>query len=225
MHYYLYEIRNNLNGKIYVGVHKTESLDDGYMGSGKVIRSSIEKNGLHNFTKTVLEEFGTAEEMYAREAEIVNEEFLAREDVYNLRRGGNGGFDYINANPDLFLTEKRLSSLMPIEETRLHWRKKFETDENFRDIIRRNSKMGNEAALKKFPKSGFYGKSHSDETKQKISENSKIKQRGEGNSQFGSRWITNGEVSKKIGKEELIPDGWKSGRVIRMGSANQLKSG
>ena len=40
MHYYLYEIRNNINNKIFDDVHKTKALDDGYMGSGKVIRSA-----------------------------------------------------------------------------------------------------------------------------------------------------------------------------------------
>ena len=98
MFYYLYEIRNNLNGKIYVGVHKTKDLDDGYMGSGKIICSAIQKHGRENFTKVILETFETSEAMYAREAEIVTEEFLARDDVYNLRRGGHGGFDYINSN-------------------------------------------------------------------------------------------------------------------------------
>ena len=29
MHYYLYEVKNKLNGKIYVGVHKTDNLEDG----------------------------------------------------------------------------------------------------------------------------------------------------------------------------------------------------
>jgi hypothetical protein len=34
--------------------------------------------------------------MFAAEACLVTEEFLARDDVYNLRLGGFGGFDYIN---------------------------------------------------------------------------------------------------------------------------------
>lgn len=41
MHFYLYQITNLINGKIYVGVHKTKSLDDGYMGSGKVIQRTV----------------------------------------------------------------------------------------------------------------------------------------------------------------------------------------
>jgi group I intron endonuclease len=96
MHYYLYEIKNTINGKIYVGVHKTKSLDDGYMGSGKVVSNAIRKYGIEHFTKTILETFDNLADMFAREKEIVNDEFLARQDVYNLRRGGSGGFDFIN---------------------------------------------------------------------------------------------------------------------------------
>ena len=51
MQYYLYEIKNRVNGKIYVGVHRTENIEDGYMGSGKVILQAIEKYGLENFEK------------------------------------------------------------------------------------------------------------------------------------------------------------------------------
>ncbi len=98
MFYYLYEIKNKLNGKIYVGVHKTNDMDDGYMGSGKIIKRAIEKHGIDNFTKVILETFENAEDMYAREKEVVTDEFLLREDVYNLRRGGSGGWDYINSN-------------------------------------------------------------------------------------------------------------------------------
>lgn len=96
MFYYLYEIRNKINGKIYVGVHKTENINDGYMGSGKVIRNAIIKYGIENFEKVILETFENAEAMYAREEEIVNDKFLLRDDVYNLKCGGLGGFDYLN---------------------------------------------------------------------------------------------------------------------------------
>lgn len=98
MLYYLYKITNLVNGKIYVGVHKTKNVDDGYMGSGKVVLSAIEKYGKDNFVKEVLEYFDTAADMFAREKEIVNEDFLKRGDVYNLRRGGSGGFDFINSS-------------------------------------------------------------------------------------------------------------------------------
>jgi hypothetical protein len=98
MYYYLYEIKNLINGKIYIGVHKTKNMNDEYMGSGKIIRHAIQKYGVENFTKTILETFNNSEEMFIREKEIVTEEFLKRPDVYNLRRGGHGGFDYINQN-------------------------------------------------------------------------------------------------------------------------------
>ena len=95
-YFYLYQITNLINGKIYVGVHKTSSMEDGYMGSGKVILRAYEKYGIDNFTKVILETFDNSELMFAREKEVVTDEFLLREDTYNLRRGGFGGFDYIN---------------------------------------------------------------------------------------------------------------------------------
>lgn len=98
MFYYLYQITNKVNRKIYIGVHKTNNIDDGYMGSGKILHHAITKYGTDNFEKIILETFANSEDMYAKEKEIVTEEFLSREDVYNIRRGGFGGFDYINKN-------------------------------------------------------------------------------------------------------------------------------
>lgn len=96
MFYYLYEIKNTLNNKIYVGVHQTKDINDGYMGSGTVINKAYEKYGKEMFVKTILEYFDNREDMIRREKEIVNEDFLSRDDIYNVRRGGTGGFDYIN---------------------------------------------------------------------------------------------------------------------------------
>lgn len=98
MFYYLYEIKNKVNNKIYVGVHQTKDINDGYMGSGTVINNAYKKYGKEMFVKTILEYFDTREDMIQREKEIVNEDFLLRDDTYNVRRGGTGGFDYINKN-------------------------------------------------------------------------------------------------------------------------------
>lgn len=49
MYYTIYRTTNTLNGKIYVGMHKTKDLDDGYLGSGKVIKNSVSKYGKEIF--------------------------------------------------------------------------------------------------------------------------------------------------------------------------------
>ena len=59
------------------------------------------------------------------------------------------------------------------------------------------------------------GKSHTSETKNKISEKLKLAQAGNKNSQFGTMWITNEVESKKILKTDLIPEGWRKGRKIK----------
>jgi hypothetical protein len=82
---------------IYVGKHITNNINDSYMGSGLRIRRAIEKYGLENFEKTILFECKSEEEMNAKEAEIVNEDFIARDDVYNIKLGGDGGWDYLNS--------------------------------------------------------------------------------------------------------------------------------
>lgn len=190
-------------------------MNDGYMGSGKVIKRAIEKHGINNFKKDILKTFDNSESMYAYEKEMVTEQFLSRDDVYNLRRGGYGGFDYINSNPEKYLTEKRLSTLMTQQERTERWKQKFNTDESFRESVKSNLKKATEISMRNNPNGTWYGKCHTDETKNKMSKSHSGKHEGNKNSQFGTCWITNGADNKKISKLEPIPIGWKPGRVLK----------
>lgn len=97
-HFTVYKISNLVNGRYYIGKHQTKDLNDGYFGSGKLIKAAIKKYGIENFKKEILFVFETEDEMNAKEAELVTEELIASGSVYNLCPGGNGGFGYINEN-------------------------------------------------------------------------------------------------------------------------------
>jgi hypothetical protein len=211
MHYYLYEIKNTVNGKIYVGVHKTKSLDDGYMGSGKVVSNAIRKYGIEHFTKTILETFDNPADMFAREKEVVNDEFLARADVYNLRRGGTGGFDYINKTG---IAHKQAFTKEDVVKAVAVCRERFSSE----DYSRRNKashQVSKETKLQWNAAGRKATLAESAKEKRKETFRRNQHQQGENNSQAGTMWITNGLISKKIKRVDCIPDGWNKGRVIK----------
>jgi group I intron endonuclease len=211
---YLYQITNLVNRKIYVGVHKTNDIDDGYMGSGKILKHAIAKYGIENFKKDILEFFDTYAEALSREKEIVTDDFLLREDVYNLRCGGQGGFDFINRTG---LSVRNIDKENSKDRALLANKKKKELSETNPDWTQ-TYKKNMSVSLKKYfeDKPGpFFGKTHSDETKKKQSISHKGATVGATNSQFGTCWITDGTVNSKIKKCNPIPDGWRLGRKIK----------
>ena len=88
MYYYFYKITNNINGHFYYGVHTTNNLEDGYMGSGKAIHEAYKKYGIKKFKKEILKYFNNPSEMYSYEEKIVNEELVKSKNCYNLTKGG-----------------------------------------------------------------------------------------------------------------------------------------
>ncbi len=86
---YIYLITNNINGKIYIGKHSTDNIDDDYMGSGKLIKKAIQKYGIENFTKEYLAFCDTEEKLNWLEKFYIKK-YKAREAGYNLTDGGDG---------------------------------------------------------------------------------------------------------------------------------------
>ncbi len=95
MKYCIYKVTNKVNGKIYVGAHKTNNINDNYYGSGVVILRAIERYGIKNFKKEILFILDNEDEMYFLEKEVVNENFVNRPDTYNIAIGGRGGWYHI----------------------------------------------------------------------------------------------------------------------------------
>lgn len=86
----IYKTTNLLNGKIYVGLHSTDNLNDGYMGSGWVLKYAIKKYGRKNFKREILLVLSNREEAREVEALLVDKEFISRPNTYNLQEGGMG---------------------------------------------------------------------------------------------------------------------------------------
>ena len=88
IYHYTYQTKNLINGKTYVGIHTTSNLDDGYIGSGTLLKKAIAKHGKENFKMEILDFFDTREEASVEEEFLINEDWVLSEDNYNLVGGG-----------------------------------------------------------------------------------------------------------------------------------------
>lgn len=203
--HYIYKTTCNITGRWYIGMHSTSNLEDGYMGSGKILRYSIRKYGKENHKKEILEYLSTRELLKEREKEIVTKELVGDGKCMNLKEGGDGGF----INEEHMMKCSKAGNIAK--------KNKLANDLEYRkEYINKCS-----LALKKYNESGkndsprFTNKTHSNESKTKISNSMKGKGSDILNSQYGTCWIMKGELNKKIKKEELdkwIEEGWIKGR-------------
>ena len=107
--YIVYLTVNLCNGKIYIGVHRTNpNVFDGYIGNGirckgdctkadTAFKKAVKKYGYENFKRTTIEIFPDTEKgkeaAYKLEASIVTKTFLKSKMVYNIALGGKGSPD------------------------------------------------------------------------------------------------------------------------------------
>ena len=218
MFYTIYKITNKINGKIYIGKHQTKDLNDGYMGSGKLIRAAIEKYGLDNFKKEIIFQFDNEADMNVKEAEIVTEAFVKEETNYNLCPGGKGGWGYINSNGVAGRPFRDNENTHKIAcQNSIKVREELKKDITWSRKKSLNQSVGLKKKIAKEGKHWSKGKiKHSDEWKCRQSNVMKEKQAGSLNSQYGTMWITNGKENKKIKKEvDTIPEGWYKGRITK----------
>jgi group I intron endonuclease len=92
----IYKTTCLLNGRYYIGMHSTDDLDDGYMGSGLFISSSVKKHGPENHRLEILESFPTRAELREREKILVTEELLRDPLCMNLALGGSASKGNVN---------------------------------------------------------------------------------------------------------------------------------
>ena len=92
MYGFIYLTINNVNNRKYIGMCSSKQRFNSYLGSGKLLKNAIQKYGKENFSREILEECKTEEELRIAEAKwIAKYKALESDEFYNLCEGGRGG--------------------------------------------------------------------------------------------------------------------------------------
>lgn len=202
-YHYIYKTTCLVTGKFYVGMHSTDDLENGYLGSGKILGYSRKKYGDENHHRDIIEMCPSREALKLREREIVNEEMLADPLNINLKYGGEGGWDHIDFTPFKNVTIQTEMQRRGNEKIKMLWKE---------DEFANKTRAKISSSLK--GKQSFVGHKHTDETRRKISAKASTRI-GSLNSQFGTCWVVKNHVAVKIRKQQLdeyIGLGYSRGR-------------
>ena len=212
-----YKIICTVTGKYYIGSHKTDNIDDEYMGSGKFIRDSIAMYGIKNHVKEILGVFETRKESLELEHALVKEKKAQEKEKCLNATNGGCSFDYINItgkNVYKRTPEQKQAQIRLLKKglETIRWR-----TENIAGYKEERQKRGTHNLMEYFSShpSPWIGKHHTEKTKLKMHNSNIGKHCGTKNGNFGKYWITNGYTSTMWSDSRgEIPDGYWRGRKM-----------
>lgn len=225
MYGYIYETTNLVNGKKYIGQHKSNKFDNWYLGSGVILKKAIKKYGKENFRTRIIEKINTnKDDLNNREIywiEYYNA--VKSKKYYNNSCGGEErNWQGFNRAIKLGLKEHHCKRRKLSEETKKkisqankgkrrteEQRKQFSESHKGQPAWNKGKKTSLEIRNKlskahKGQKAWNKGKKFSVKSREKMSLSKK-----------GTKYINKNGVVKSVKKENLelyLKDGWSLGR-------------
>lgn len=205
-YHFTYRTTNLINNRYYLGMHSTNRIDDGYLGSGKRLYYELNKYGRNSFKFEILEQFSSREELVQAEIDLITEQDLKNSNCLNLSVGGSGGI-HNKAHYDAFVKGPKDRVARFEKQAELRKDPEWVAWKSIQIALGLKKVQHNHATFKE--------KKHSQETLNKMREVKVGHGKGVENSQFGKCWITNETENRKIYKGDTIPQGWRLGRKLK----------
>lgn len=189
-------------------MHSTDNLDDGYLGSGKLLGYSRQKHGDENHKKEILEFCSSREDLQSREKEVVCAQMLCDPLNMNLKVGGEGGGKLWNEEHAAKFHRAGWKSMTASISS-------AELSERSKKLWEKPTDKMLTAASQKVKAMTLAATSVDANNKRKVTFAKHKHSQGEKNSQFGSCWVTDGVKPTKIKLtqlDEYLTKGFKRGR-------------
>ena len=206
-YHYTYKTTNLINGRYYLGMHSTNRLYDGYLGSGKRLYYELNKYSRDNFKFEILEQFTSREQLVQAEISLITEYDLKNPDCLNCKPGGEGGLSS-EEHRQRFLEGAKNTQFSNSKNPSHSKEKRQRASEKMKRTWIEGKFEHNKGIFKK-------GEKHKPETIEKMKGHTR--QQGEKNSQYGKRWIYKEDLQKSQAidpsdLEKWINLGWSLGR-------------
>ena len=205
MYYYTYMIyinnpESSLYGKVYYGQHSTNNLNDGYIGSGKIVKNYIKKYP-DGYYRKILQFYSSAEELDKAENELIKPH-LGKEYCLNLCDGGGvftiNGHGRNKGKHFSEETKKKLSNTIKNKCASgeiIVWNKDKKGLQHHSEETKQKMSL-----LHKGENNGMYNKKHTEESKQKMSEAQKNREHGP-ISEVHKQALINSHLGKHLSEE------------------------